>query len=437
MPRTRLISPLPRVPARGLAPRASLALVGMLALAGCTSPGSETAPTASAPTTEEQAHGFVAGAEELAEAQTSIGSIGADGSVSVLNLLTGESTALDAVAPASWAVSDGRFIFSGSDAADGKTEIIDTGVWTVPHGDHVHYYRATPGLVGELTETGAARVSSNEGIAALSFETSGTTVVLDRHALGQGETVELTRIESAAHSAAAAPVGDAVVASSVASAGASPVLAAYSSDGTKLGEGVDCPGLSDVQQTSLGATFACADGLVFAAAAEGEDTAAAPSITKVAYPDAASADAAGTTAPGQATSLDSRPHRPAVAGPAGDSGIWLASSRSQEVTLLPTARPILTAVAVGDDSDRVVAVDDEGTLLVIDGESGEVTGSQAGLIGTPESASSIHLSVDTSRAYLSTPASAELHEIDYKDGARVARTLELPTAPAFAFETGN
>ena len=97
----------------------------------------------------------------------------------------------------------------------------------------------------------------------------------------------------------------------------------------------------------------------------------------------------------------------------------------------------VTAVAVGDDSDRVVAVDDEGTLLVIDGESGEVTGSQAGLIGAPETASSIHLSVDTSRAYLSTPASAELHEIDYKDGARVARTLELPAAPAFAFETGN
>ncbi|PPG39713.1 hypothetical protein C5C17_13210 [Pseudoclavibacter sp. RFBA6] len=410
----------------------------MLTLAGCASPVEGTAAPAESQVPDDQPHGFVAGAEELTEAQSSIASIGADGSVNVLNLLTGETTTLDSVAEPAWAVSDGRFVFTGSGAdGDGTTQVIDTGVWTVPHGDHVHYYRATPGVTGHLAEAGPARVSSDEAVAALSFQDSGTTVILDRHALGQGEVVELARVESTAHDAAAAPVGDAVVASRVESAGGTPTLSAYSLDGQDLGASVECPGLGDVQQTSLGATFACSDGLVFAEAAEAGAESAAPALTKVAYPEASATTGQSASPVGPASSLENRPHRPAVAGPAGDAGIWLASSRTQELSFIPTATPILTAVAVADDSSRVVAVDRQGALLVIDGETGEVTGTQAGLIGTPDSAASVHLSVDTSRAYLSTPASTDLHEIDYKDGARIARTLDLPSAPAFAFQTGN
>lgn len=433
MPRTRVAFPLSPASVRRHPFAAPLTLIAVLALTGCAPP----APGAVTPTettaADEQPHGFVAGAQELSEAQSSIASIGDDGTVSVLDLLTGESISLGSVQSPSWAVSDGRFVFSGATSPEsgiGTTEIIDTGVWTVPHGDHVHYYRTEPGRIGDIPEAGPAKVSSNEDLAALSYATSGTTVFLDRHELGQGEVTELARIESAPHEAAAAPVGEAVVASSVAAPGAIPVLTPYSIDGQRLGAGVDCPDLSDVQETSLGATFACSDGLVFAAVADTGPETAPPTLTKVAYPE--------TNAPaGQAASLESRPHRPAAAGPAGDDGIWLASSRAQDVTFIPTADPILTAVAVGDDSNRVVAVDSRGTLLVIDGASGEVTGTQSGLVGTPESAASIHLAVDTSRAYLSTTASAELSEIDYKDGARVARTLTLPSPPAFAFETGN
>lgn len=153
----------------------------MLTLAGCASPVEGTAAPAESQVPDGQPHGFVAGAEELTEAQSSIASIGADGSVNVLNLLTGETTTLDSVAEPAWAVSDGRFVFTGSGAdGDGTTQVIDTGVWTVPHGDHVHYYRATPGVTGDLAEAGPARVSSDEAVAALSFQDSGTTVILDQ-----------------------------------------------------------------------------------------------------------------------------------------------------------------------------------------------------------------------------------------------------------------
>lgn len=255
---------------------------------------------------EEQSHGFVEGAEELTEAQSSIASIGADGSVHLLNLLTAESTDLGSVADPSWAVSDGRFVFAG--AASGPTQIIDTGVWTVPHGDHVHYYRAAPGTAGELAESGPARVSSSEGIATLSYAATGTTVVLDRLSLGQGEMTELTRIASSPHAAAAAPVGGAVVASTVDAAGGVPVLTPYSLDGQALGTGLECPDLSAVHETSLGATFACSDGLLFAAEPDAEAADATPVLTRVEYP---ATDGAGAARPPLWTAAHTGPPSPA------------------------------------------------------------------------------------------------------------------------------
>ena len=118
-------------------------------------------------------------------------------------------------------------------------------------------------------------------------------------------------------------ISGAVVASTVDAAGGVPVLTPYSLDGQALGTGLECPDLSAVHETSLGATFACSDGLVFAAEPDAEAADATPVLTRVEYP---ATDGAGAAPP---TSLDSRPHRPAVAGPAvgrpgahGQGGWW-------------------------------------------------------------------------------------------------------------------
>ncbi len=47
------------------------------------------------------------------------------------------------------------------------------------------------------------------------------------------------------------------------------------------------------------------------------------------------------------------------------------------------------------------------------------------------------LIADQHRAYLSGPAEHRLFEIDYADGARVARTFDTTDAPAFVAETGR
>jgi hypothetical protein len=47
------------------------------------------------------------------------------------------------------------------------------------------------------------------------------------------------------------------------------------------------------------------------------------------------------------------------------------------------------------------------------------------------------IEVDTSRAYVNDPATGVIHEIDYGDGLRVARTFDLGGAATHMVETGR
>ena len=54
-----------------------------------------------------------------------------------------------------------------------------------------------------------------------------------------------------------------------------------------------------------------------------------------------------------------------------------------------------------------------------------------------EAGASPTLVADDQRAYLSAPTERRLYEIDYADGARIARTFDTATEPAFTAETGR
>ncbi|WP_307961773.1 hypothetical protein [Salinispora arenicola] len=75
------------------------------------------------------------------------------------------------------------------------------------------------------------------------------------------------------------------------------------------------------------------------------------------------------------------------------------------------------------------ALDSSGTLLSYDLATGKL------LARTSVPAASLMLDVD--RAYLADPASLLIHEIDYRDGLRVARTLRVAGRPDLAVEVGR
>ncbi|WP_085999585.1 zinc ABC transporter permease AztB [Nocardia thailandica] len=124
-------------------PVAGLALAALLPVIGCAA--TESGPVAEAP------HGYVEGAEETADEQLRLVLAGTDGAVRVLDLLTEEVTALGSGAAVTTIADDGRFAYLSTAAG---VRVVDSGGWTVDHGDHSHYYRAPVREIGTLAGRG-------------------------------------------------------------------------------------------------------------------------------------------------------------------------------------------------------------------------------------------------------------------------------------------
>ncbi|UTT53946.1 ABC transporter [Microbacterium maritypicum] len=386
-----------------------------------------TTPATTVPSDDsaDNGHGTVAGAAEVAEPQLGLTWIGPEGTVSHLDLLDESTTEVGEIPAVTGVTTDGRYLFAQTD--DG-IEIVDSGVWTWDHVDHFHYYRAAPALLGSVTGAGPATIAttnlSTTGGTGISFAGSGDAVLLDTEALSKGEIRELFRLEREPHSGLVAPVGSFALVSE-ASAGADSTVAAYTSDGEATGLEEPCTDLAGTITTRVGAVIGCRDGALLAHV-DGEEL----QVERIPYP-------AGTTAPA-ARSFDNREGRPTVAGLAGAEGIWLLDTRERSWTLLPSPVPLVHVTAVDDEAGHLMALARDGRVLVLSDENGTVLAETEPLVAESLAAGTTPaLIADQHRAYVSAPTEHRLYEIDYADGARIARTFETATAPAFVAETGR
>ncbi|PRY65882.1 hypothetical protein B0I08_10930 [Glaciihabitans tibetensis] len=444
----------------------------MLTVAGCaSSPTDPATPATPAATESSVPHGYVEGASEETEPQLQIATVDAAGSLSLLDLLSEESAefaTLDGITAVS---TDGRYVFASA-AESGELSIIDSGTWTVDHEDHSHYYRATPSEVGTIDGEGDATVHTGGAITAVFFADSGEGIILDHEALGDGEITELGTISGAPHEGALVPFGGSVIATEASADGTVTGLRAYSPDGTAAETGdsagssasssagaadaaVECTGFSGTITTNVGAVFGCDDGAVLATVAA-DDTV---EFERIAYP-AGTIDAAPGAAPATATAFASRPGRPTVAALAGTTGAWLLDTRERTWTRLLTEVPLLRVVAADDRNGNVVALASDGRILVLDPATGATVAATEPLLAatiaaaaadpvdpanpvrpgdpaTPSILDGVNLTVDDSRAYVNAISEGLVYEIDYADGARVARTFEAPDIPLFLVETGR
>lgn len=402
-----------------------LALAGALALAltSCTSPPDDSDPAPAH--TADDGHGAVAGAAEVAEPQLGLTWIDPEGTVTHLDLLDESSIRLGAVAAPSAMTTDGRYLFA--ETADG-VEIVDSGVWTWDHVDHFHYYRADPALLGVVDGDGPATVAtttlSTTGGTGISFAGSGDAVLLDTHALSQGEITELFRLEREPHPGLVVPVGSFALVT-MGSQGTGTTVAGFTSEGDETGLVEPCANPAGTITTRVGAVIGCDDGALLASVTEDE-----LHVERIPYPE-------GTTAPA-ATSFANREGRPTVAALAGSEGIWMLDTRERSWTLLPAPEPLAAVTAVDDEDDDVLALTRDGRVLVLDGADGTVRAATEPLVAASLAAGrSPALIADQHRAYLSAPTEHRLYEIDYADAARIARTFDTAAEPAYTAETGR
>lgn len=387
-----------RAPAR-LATTAIAAALAITATACST--GGSTGPAADGPTGTAKPHGYVAGASEAQEPQVRLLAVSATGATAIHDLLTGETTDLDPVDAPEHAATDGRFLVTST---DDRTTIVDGGSWTVDHGDHTHYYAAKPRVVDTIDGGGPVEVHSSETMTTITWPERGEAVVLDRAALGQGEVEETTRVDATV----LLPFGEQLV------AGDGDVVRLLDADGEPTGTEQACADAAGGIVTRAGAVVGCADGAVVVSDDGGTSVVALP---------------AGAPRP---TAFSARSGRPTVAGLAGDRGAWLLDVREGTWRLVETERPLRAVTAVDDEDEHVVGVDDQGRVVVVTASTGAVATTDPLL----DPAAEPLLQLDAQRAYVTDASGEQVHEVDFADGARVARSIELPEAPVAFAEVG-
>lgn len=397
-------------------------IVTGLTLVAATGCGTASADDPSAESGSGKDHGAVDGAQEVAEPQLHLTTIDADGSVAQLDLLEGSSAEVGTIETPSAVDSDGRYLFATT--ADG-VEVVDSGMWTWDHGDHFHYYRGEPRVLGTVEGEGRAAVAtgplSTAGSTGVFFQGSGEAVLLDNEALADGEVRELFRLEAEPHEGLVAPFGDGALVT-VADGGAVSGLRYHDADGDAGDDQIPCAEASGTITTRVGVVVGCADGAVLATETDGR-----PSFERIEYPK-------GTSAP-RATSFGGRKSRPTVAAVSGKTGIWLLDTRERTWRHLDTGVPLRRVVAADDEEGHLLALDTAGRVRVFAAEDGRQLAATEPLVDPRDKG--VDLVVDQERAYLNVPAEGVVHEIDYADKARIARTLETPTAPVFFTETGR
>ncbi|MEU8244137.1 hypothetical protein AB0C07_38285 [Actinoplanes missouriensis] len=382
----------------------SAALVAALALAGC---GAEPEPA-------ETPHGYVAGAEELPEAQSAIAYAARGGqSLRLLDLGTEQEKQIGLTVGAQRLTEDGRFVYVSD--GDRTLEIVDSGVWSVDHTDHVHHYRAPARTVGTVTFDAPIASVAGFGVHTAVGTTGGTIRILDRRQLEEGRIAEVATIDSGSSTALAVPYGQGLLVA-VGDDRNQPAdrIVAMSPDGRETGA-LQAPCRAPRGWVVLrgGAVIACDDSLVRVKLVN--DTPTAEVI-----------DAPGGPVP--STGFGNRP-RSNEAATADRGGIWSVNAAKATVRHLPAGGRDLVAAASPADGDMVLALDASGTLISYDVVSGKKVAESALRATT--------LTLDVNRAYLAEPRARVIHEVDYRDRLRVARTLRATEQPDLAVEVGR
>ncbi|GAA2135720.1 hypothetical protein [Glycomyces algeriensis] len=385
----------------GTRARMVAAAAGCALLASCSS-GSGTPPAEA----EATPHGYVEGAEETAEAQWRLVIAEAGtGAVHLLDPVTEESTEIASVDGAQAASTDGRFAYITG--ASG-TQVVDSGVWTVDHGDHVHYYKTEPGMVGAVDGTGFTPVGDP---AVTVLNAAEQVLPLDREALEAGEIAPAFDLQ-----AQAALTYDqrllAVVDGTVQVLGRDGALEA------ELAE--PCPEPQAPTVTRRGAVFACEDGALLVSG-EAELTA-----EKIPFPDST------LNSGGIDGGFHQRPGTALLAARSRTGAVLVLDLKERQWRELDVPDAVAVS-ATGEDSPVLVLTED-GVLHSFDpatgGELARVALTQA-VDGTVPT-----IQVDTARAYVNDPGGTAVHEIDYRDDLRLARTFDLDFQPDFMVETG-
>lgn len=387
--------------------------VAVVATAACAVAGCATESTPDAPEpTSSTADGVVVedGAREADGPLTKLVLVDpATGATSVYDAVDEVETPIGSYGPVTALHGDGRFAYL---QAGQRTVVIEAGAWTFDHGDHYHYFAASPAEVATL-DVPAASVTASNSTVALGTST-GTTELFDREKLG-GKSVEKVDLDVPPGVAVAAPYGSRLL--TVTTTGR---LQVTDDTGTTELAG-ECPAPSWTRASRRAVVFGCENGAVRITGGEND-----LAVTPAPYP-------AGTPAQ-RPVSMEHRDRADVFAGVSAGN-VWVLDSRQRSWTLIP-APDAVAANTAGDGT--VVVLHRDGTLSSHDVNTRAETARIPLFPGpVPHDGPQPVVDLDSDRAYVNNAATREVYEVDYADGLRIARTLRTEVAPGLMVEAGR
>ncbi|MER7739614.1 hypothetical protein ABTX34_15045 [Streptomyces sp. NPDC096538] len=399
---------------------AALVLTALLATSCAGDKDNDSSPEATS--SSATPHGYVEGAQEAAEQQSRLLLNDPEsGDSRVLDLITGKVHKTAQMKGTVRLGTDGRF---GYLHASGGTHVIDSGAWTVDHGDHVHYYSAAIRDIGELPGDSRAQVRSDAVVTAVTSG-GGRTVLYDRSKLEKGR-IESSRTLPRTYSGAVVPYEEHLLA--FADEDGTTKLVVLDREGQRVATpDVECEEPRGDAVIRRGVILGCAGGALLVRAQGGAFTA-----EEIPY---------GRNVPAKerATAFRLRPGSDTLTAPAGDDAVWVLDVAERTWTRVETG-PVVAANTAGEGSPLLV-LESDGSLHGYDIATGKQTARTKPLLtggkraGSDGSAPVIE--VDRSRAYVNDPDGKKVLEIDYNDSLRIARSFDLDVKPVLMAETGR
>ncbi|MEV0123292.1 hypothetical protein AB0I16_17475 [Streptomyces sp. NPDC050703] len=384
----------------------------------------DTGPTSQKPSSPTTPHGYVEGAAEAAEQQSRL-LLGdrATGDTRVLDLITGKVHETARRAGVTGLTTDGRFgYFHGADA----THVLDSGTWTVDHGDHVHYYRAKIRDVGALPAGSGAGIRSDTGVTVVT-DADGKADVHSRAEWEKGTIGTPARLPGS-YTGAVLPYADHLIALRRDGDGPARVVVLDRKGKRVASPEAMCEDPRGDAVTRRGTVIGCADGALLVHEDDGAFT-----VRRIPYGE-------DVPAAERAAEFRHRAGSTTLTARAGKNAVWVLDVTERAWTRVKTG-PVVAANTAGEGSPLVV-LETDGALHAYDTTGGkETTATEPLLKDAPEAAAggtaAPVIEIDRSRAYLNDPAGKRVHEIDYNDGLRVARTFDLDIRPSLMVETGR
>lgn len=313
-----------------------------------------------------------------------------------------------------------RYVYAVSDSGD-TVHVLDPGSWTIDHGDHTHSYTKRPAELGRLDGSGPTQVITGDRKVATFFDGIAAADVTTFDTLSDGSSEpELSITTDAPHHGVVVPIDDHFLVSHAADDPAESRPSTFElrdGSGTYVKTfGTACPRMRGEAVFDTYVIAACDDGL-FVARVDGVEW----TSEKVPYPE-------GITP--RTRPNEFRRQGPVVVGVAGpvtaNDGVLAFDSVTRQWTHITTPAPVLDTNLSGDGT-MVFTVLADGTFRIYDTVTGAETASVRVLLEPPGSTDMAQptprIVVSGKRAYVTDPAGARVQEIDYRDDARIARTL--------------